>query len=392
MSKLVKFVIGIPNSGTEYSKFTVSLFNTCLYMGQLGYQVETSFKESSLIVKSRNELIYEVKEKKSDFLFFIDSDTVFGPSDFDKVMGLNVDIASGLYFNRRSPYLPLVYKKSDDGDIYKMIGYKHDEVPKEPFKCHGVGSGFLLLSKKFINDVTDKDFVEKYGMPFNMIGIKGGDQLGEDLSLCVRANLLGYDVWCNPNTSIGHIGTVVIDSILAKILGVGIDNIYCNDISGWMNFEELNWLYNTAKEMENVVEIGSWKGRSTHSLLCGCPGMVHAIDHFKGTEGDKGHEEAKTVDIEAEFLKNVGKFRNLCYYRQDSISASTNFKDKSVDMVFIDGDHSYDSVVMDINTWLPKCRKIICGHDFNFSSVFQAVSDVLGTVNTYGSIWYKEIN
>ena len=56
--------------------------------------------------------------------------------------------------------------------------------------------------------------------------------------------------------------------------------MYTNDIEGWMEQTELEWLYSIASEMESIVEIGSWKGRSIHALCTRCKGTVTAIDLF----------------------------------------------------------------------------------------------------------------
>jgi len=42
-------------------------------------------------------------------------------------------------------------------------------------------------------------------------------------------------------------------------------------------------------------------------------------------------------------------------------------EDGSLDLVFIDGDHSYEGVRLDIDLWLPKVREggVISGHDYN---------------------------
>ena len=49
-----------------------------------------------------------------------------------------------------------------------------------------------------------------------------------------------------------------------------------------------------------------------------------------------------------------------------SWEAASQFEDDSVDFVFIDADHSYESVIKDINAWLPK-------------------------VKTYDSFWYVDL-
>ena len=74
-------------------------------------------------------------------------------------------------------------------------------------------------------------------------------------------------------------------------------------IDGWMDEKELNWLYTTALEMASVVEVGSWRGRSTSALLSGCKGPVFAVDTWKGSpdEINGTHADAVTQDIFAQF-------------------------------------------------------------------------------------------
>jgi len=160
------------------------------------------------------------------------------------------------------------------------------------------------------------------------------------------------------------------------------------DIQGWMSPNELNWLYERAKEMESVVEIGCWKGKSTHALLSGCPGPVFAVDHFQGNSDElKGqHAEATRHDIGEDFKRNVGHFPNLVLMRMASIGASKFFKDKSINMVFIDGCHIKEEVKADIQAWMPVCRRLLCGHDF--SVIKEALTDMnLNFKTEVGTIW-----
>ena len=167
---------------------------------------------------------------------------------------------------------------------------------------------------------------------------------------------------------------------------------YDNDIEGWVRPIELGWLYTTAQRMSNVVEVGSWKGKSTDALLAGCKGTVWAVDHFNGSKSERNsfHKEAMEKDISKIFLENVGHYQNLKLLKMDSLEAAKRFKDKSVDMVFIDGGHEYEEVKADIEAWLPKTRKLICGHDYN-GDIKRATDEILGDVSIVDSIWIKSV-
>lgn len=161
-------------------------------------------------------------------------------------------------------------------------------------------------------------------------------------------------------------------------------------IDGWMEPDELRWLGQRAAEMQSIVEIGCWKGRSTSVLLAMCPGIVTAVDHWQGgaDEPEFIRERAREENICAQFLANVGNAPNLLICPQPSASAAMYVN--HADMVFIDGGHGYEEVRADIRAWLPKTRKLICGHDYYHPPVRNAVRDELGDVPfAAGSIWAK---
>jgi len=210
-----------------------------------------------------------------------------------------------------------------------------------------------------------------------------GSYIGEDTKFYHNCTQFNIDIWCDTDLSYGHIHTAPIEFSKSET----------GEIPGWTTDAELEWLTEAAKRVDTIVEIGSWKGRSTRALLEGNPKTVWAVDHFKGSPSEMRtyHREAKDEDIYEIFMKNVGHYENLEVLKMDSVEASKQFEDKSVDMVFIDGEHTYDAVVRDIEAWLPKVKVAICGHDYWIDEVKQAVGDTLGEVATIESIWIKEI-
>lgn len=165
-----------------------------------------------------------------------------------------------------------------------------------------------------------------------------------------------------------------------------IPETFTTNVDGWMSQEELDFLYQLSKKYKTIAEIGSWKGRSTNALLTGCKGKVIAIDHFEGSdEKDLTHGP---VGIYEQFLDNTKWSNNLEVYKMSSEDASK--KDEKFEMVFIDGEHTYEGVKKDIELWRGKATKIICGHDYcdAWKGVMKAVDESFEKVGVVGSIWY----
>lgn len=169
-----------------------------------------------------------------------------------------------------------------------------------------------------------------------------------------------------------------------------------NNITGMMSVEELCWLYETAQKMTSIVELGSWQGRSTHALLSGCKGTVYAVDHWDPNYiGIPGLSESIIENNWQAFCANVKDFKNLQIMKMPSLKAAESFQDASVDMVFVDADHAYGSVMADIRAWLPKTVKMIAGHDYEIKQhpgVVQAVDEMFGGAHELlDTIWFVRL-
>jgi hypothetical protein len=152
------------------------------------------------------------------------------------------------------------------------------------------------------------------------------------------------------------------------------------EIPGWMTEKEMRWLHEQAKNMNGVVEVGCLIGRSSAALLSACQGPVYCIDCWTGDNAG-----GKTY-----FKQNVGHYPNLNLIHDYSHNVVDMFT--LVDMVFLDGDHTYESISEDINDWLPKTTVLFCGHDYghpDYPGVKQRVDEVFpGKFQVYESIWW----
>ena len=167
---------------------------------------------------------------------------------------------------------------------------------------------------------------------------------------------------------------------------------------GWMNGLEMLWLFENAQGKARVLEVGSWKGRSTHALCTGAAhGQVWAVDHFQGSVGeDVQHAEAKAdpESVFKQFTRNTAQFDNLHVCRADSLTAAKGFPEGFFDLIFLDASHDESSVRADLLAWRSKCRGILAGHDFSddWPGVKAAVLSIVGQPDgVEGAIWHKKV-
>jgi predicted O-methyltransferase YrrM len=122
------------------------------------------------------------------------------------------------------------------------------------------------------------------------------------------------------------------------------------DIPGWLTDEEGEALYELARGCRGdgvIVEIGSWKGKSTVCLGLGSRAgnsvAVYAID----PHADYRFGDFKTSLVRAGITELVHPIASL------SQAAADDF-DRPIELLFVDGSHEYDLVLEDFEKWTPK--------------------------------------
>lgn len=58
-------------------------------------------------------------------------------------------------------------------------------------------------------------------------------------------------------------------------------------------------------------------------------------------------------------------FDKVCFLKENSETASKMFSDRSLDFVYIDGNHDYEYLQKDLELWLPKTKFVLCGHNYD---------------------------
>ena len=128
-------------------------------------------------------------------------------------------------------------------------------------------------------------------------------------------------------------------------------------------------LYGLTRSMkpEVCVEIGSARGRSAcfigMALKENGRGKLYAIDPHTRTEWND-NESVHTYDIMRQNLKTLGVTEEVEIIRQTSEQAAKSWH-KPIDLIFIDGDHSYAGVKRDWELFVPHVRDfgVVIFHD-----------------------------
>lgn len=167
-------------------------------------------------------------------------------------------------------------------------------------------------------------------------------------------------------------------------------------IPGWMSRPELQWLADRAAALPAEacwLEIGVHTGRSLLAVGLMLPpkAQLAAVDLGLWGHEREGWKFQRTLD---QLIQSRPDLRlTLC--RTTARAALSHFAPGTLDVVFIDADHSYDGTSREILDYRPALKPggLICGHDYNrkdWPGVVQAVDEHLPQRQLGpGSLWYQ---
>lgn len=153
----------------------------------------------------------------------------------------------------------------------------------------------------------------------------------------------------------------------------------------------------------DVVEIGSWQGRSTSFLARAVSdsanGRFFAIDHFKGNVGKEASYvvgEQDLSDLKYNFLSNMKSLNldsSVNLLDMTTVEAAREFRREQIRFLFVDGNHTYECVTQDIKLFFPLLSPsaIIVFDDFSnaFPGLLKAVGEMLQSVKTSRCLSYQ---
>jgi len=130
-----------------------------------------------------------------------------------------------------------------------------------------------------------------------------------------------------------------------------------SEIDGWLTESEGQLLYKLAKNVpraQSIVEIGSWKGKSTVWLAKGTEASqrnkVYSIDPHSGSKDHIKEGEANTYPAFLNNLAKAGVQATVVSLVTTSDMAAKRWRG-NIGLLWIDGSHEYEDVKHDFLSW-----------------------------------------
>jgi acetyltransferase-like isoleucine patch superfamily enzyme len=180
---------------------------------------------------------------------------------------------------------------------------------------------------------------------------------------------------------------------------VDLRHVYPEDMQGWGSQDPMFREAICRLRPAMIVEVGTWKGASAIHMadVCaeiGLQSEIVCIDtwlgnwqHWSRTEGIGSRTDLQMVNgfptLYYQFLSNViskGHQNTITPLPLTGVAAAKLFAAYKLrpNLIYIDGDHEYESVIGDLRGWLALMDPggVLLGDDYDFPGVKQAVDEM----------------
>jgi len=160
-----------------------------------------------------------------------------------------------------------------------------------------------------------------------------------------------------------------------------MNHIYTT-IDGIFNYEKIYMdVVKIFGDGAHFVEVGSWMGKSASFMAVeiinsGKFIKFDCIDTFRFMPNGSTDDTHFPKNLYRIFSRNIEPVKHIINpIKSISWIAANSYKDESLDFVFLDGGHDYNSILNDINYWYPKIKKsgILAGSNKNVDALNNSI-------------------
>ena len=143
----------------------------------------------------------------------------------------------------------------------------------------------------------------------------------------------------------------------------------------------IDWINTIRPTSEmRIIEIGSYVGESTMIFADRFKEVISVDPYINDYDlNDAACHHAPFDKVYEQFIRNTLSVPNIKSIKETSQNAFFILKDQQWDMVYIDGLHTYEGVLYDIEHYktIIKPGGFICGHDYGWDGVRRAIVELL---------------
>lgn len=178
--------------------------------------------QGNILTFQRNECINQME---GDWILFIDSDMVWQPVAMKILIEtrekFDLDIVSGLCFQRSDPYQPTLYREASRAPLGVDVtwsGYTFMERWPEDaaVEVDATGMAFCLIHRRVFDRILRDKVGESFGsfdqrskmVPAPFFRWEG--EYGEDFLFCREAKAAGCRIFVDTSVKVGHVGDQII--------------------------------------------------------------------------------------------------------------------------------------------------------------------------------------
>lgn len=199
----VSVTLGMPLYGSMIpARTAASLVATATACAQCDVRLEFVI-EKGLVEFSRDALLDDFLTGDTDKLFWIDSDMIWEPGDFLRLLALSTlrDVVCATYPSKSDkPAFHIDMPEAVTMDELGLIG------------VNGLGLGFSVMSRRVCEEVAAnaprvQDTLNGREMASVFrVDTVNGKRRSEDMAFFADIRALGHKVWLDPSINLGHIG------------------------------------------------------------------------------------------------------------------------------------------------------------------------------------------
>lgn len=246
MDKKQKVLIATPMYGGMCTgTYAINLASTPSVLAQNNIDMTYSMMlNESLITRARNRMAHDFLQSDATHLMFIDADISWVPYDIVRMVRAKKDVICGVYPKKEINWLEVhaaVLRGVPPEDLHtytgsfviNTIGQKSATGNiNEPIEVEKAGTGFMLISREVIEDLSNKvpsytnDMYAVVNADIGQVEIANlfdtsispvdNRYLSEDYHFCDLARANGYQIYAAPWAQLKHTGTYVFEGQLTR--------------------------------------------------------------------------------------------------------------------------------------------------------------------------------